>query len=213
MADWLASDLHFNHRNILSYCPDRRMGRSFPVVENPEDKDEVAYKAKIVDGLVHDMNEVIVSNWNSKVAPKDTVWIIGDVAMGLIDKAPDLIRRLNGTKHLIRGNHDKTLSKRIRNGDEGFVGLFESVRDYFELSHKVDGKKHMLCMSHFPMSHWNGMNQGTMMIHGHLHGNPSGLTGRIKDVGIDTNNLFPYKIDDVVRELLEITVIRDHHND
>jgi calcineurin-like phosphoesterase family protein len=56
------------------------------------------------------------------------------------------------------------------------------------------------------------MNQGTLMIHGHLHGNPSGLTGRIKDVGIDTNNLFPYRLDAVVNELLKIDVVRDHHD-
>jgi len=192
MTTFVASDIHFNHLNILKYCPHRG---------GPDtDWDKVAK-----------MNELIISNWNSLVKPEDDIFIIGDVAMGQIEKAPALISRLNGLKYLIKGNHDKTLTKKQADGTRYSDGLFASVHDYLETFHKVDGKKHFLCMSHFPMSHWNGMNQGSMMIHGHLHGSPSGLTGRIKDVGIDTNNLFPYVLDDVVRELLKIEVIRDHH--
>ena len=67
-------------------------------------------------------------------------------------------------------------------------------------------------MMHYPLSSWNGMGQGTLMLHGHTHGTPTGLTGRIKDVGLDTNNLFPYKLDDVVNELLKIDVTRSHHD-
>ena len=36
-------------------------------------------------------------------------------------------------------------------------------------------------------------------------------TGRIKDIGIDTNNLFPYNFDDLVKDMLKINVVRDHH--
>lgn len=194
MTTFVASDIHFNHLNILKYCPHRG---------GPDtDWDKVAK-----------MNELIISNWNSMVKPEDETYIVGDVAMGLIEKAPALISRLNGKKYLIKGNHDKTLTKKRADGTRISDDLFASVHDYLEIFHSVDGKKHFLCMSHFPMSHWNGMNQGSMMIHGHLHGSPSGLSGRIKDVGIDTNNLFPYKLDKVVRDLLKIDVIRDHHGD
>lgn len=213
MTEHICSDLHINHRNILKYCPARRLGRDFPIAVNPNDKDEAKHVEDQINLLVNDMNEFIISKWNSTVEPNDVTWIIGDVAMGLITKAPDLIRRLNGQKNLILGNHDKTLFRNIRNGVSDFQGLFHIIENYYELSHAVDGgKKRMICLSHFPMSHWNSMNQGTMMIHGHLHGNPSGLTGRIKDVGIDTNDLTPYKLDDVVRDLLAIELIRDHHD-
>lgn len=195
MTTFITSDIHLSHKSIIKYCPERRQGRMLPPDDTPE-----------FDAEVTAMNEMIVANWNSMIRPEDEVWVLGDVAMGQIKFAPDWIRQLNGKKHLVKGNHDKTLIKLPE-----FSELFESVQNYKELSVKVDGKKHMLCMSHFPMSHWNSMNQGTMMIHGHLHGSPSGLTGRIKDVGMDTNGLKPYVLEEVVKELLKIEVIRDHH--
>jgi calcineurin-like phosphoesterase family protein len=194
MKTWIASDIHFNHRNILKYCPHRG---------GPDTTDE----------RISAMNETIIRNWNSVVCVDDEVFILGDVAMGQMEKAPALIRQLNGKKRLIAGNHDKTLVKHIRAGNIEFQDLFVWHDKYHETSFAINGKKHMICMSHFPMSHWNGMNQGTIMLHGHLHGSPSGLTGRIKDVGIDTNNLMPYDLEKLVVDLLKIDVVRDHHGD
>lgn len=193
MTTFVASDIHFNHLNILKYCPHRG---------GPDtDWDKVSK-----------MNELIISNWNSVVSEKDEVYILGDVAMGQIDKAPALISRLNGKKYLIKGNHDKTLTKKLERAEHSYADiLFEWVKDYHEMSYSYQGKKHFICMSHFPMSHWNGMNNGSLMLHGHCHGTPTGLTGRIKDVGIDTNNLYPYLMDRVVSDLLNIEVMREHH--
>lgn len=195
MTIFVTSDLHLNHRNILSYCPHRG---------GPE----------VSDANVHSMNETIIRNWNELVKPADVVIILGDVAMGQIDHAPECIRRLNGDKMLVKGNHDVTLTKRIRN-DPDLADLFlGGVFDYYEMSHKTEDtyRKVLLNMSHYPFHSWNGMSKGTMMLHGHLHGTPHGIKGRIKDVGMDTNNLRPYKLDDVVNELLKIEVMRDHHD-
>lgn len=202
MTTWIGSDIHINHRNILKYCPERRLGLPFPDTE-PE-----------VDAMVQTMNNLIRDNWNSMVAPDDEVWIIGDFAMGKIEKAPDYIRSLNGYKNLVRGNHDETIIKRIHEKREGYTDLFKTVQNDYRLKYKTTdtGRKTLINLYHFPVSHWEGMNQGTLMIHGHLHGTPSGNTGRIKDVGIDTNGLKLYKLDDVVNEMLNIEVIRDHHD-
>lgn len=214
MTTWIASDIHLNHRNILSYCPERRLGRAWPVAKNPNDKEEVAAVYEQISLLVSDMNEYIIAKWNSVVAPDDTVYILGDVAMGQIEFAPALIRAMNGKKYLVRGNHDYTLAARIHKQQEGYTDLFEGVYNDMRLKYKTSdtGRKTLIHMYHFPVSHWEGMNQGTLHLYGHLHGSPSGLTGRIKDVGIDTNGLKPYKLDDVVNELLAIEVIRDHHD-
>ncbi len=158
------------------------------------------------------MNEKIISNFNSMVLPGDDVYILGDVAMSIIAHAPPLIRRLNGNKMLVAGNHDKTLRKLIKNSNGELDDLFVWIKDYHEMVFKTEsGKKVMICMSHFPMSHWNGMNTGNIMLHGHLHGLSSGITGRIFDVGIDDNNLYPHLLDTVVEKMLKIDVIRDHH--
>jgi len=205
MKVWIASDIHFSHRNILQYCP-HRVHESF--TDDIKSADDLE-----IDFLIELMNEKIISNWNEKVEPDDDVFILGDVAMGKIALAPALIRRLNGRKHLVAGNHDKTLIKLIGN-DPSLSDLFVWIKDYHEMSHALPGinqKKNLICMSHFPFRCWNGMNNFSMMIHGHLHGSLCDVPGRIMDVGIDTNGLRPYLLDDVVSRLLKITDVESHH--
>lgn len=190
---FVTSDIHLNHLNIITYCPHRG---------GPETNwEKVAL-----------MNELIIGNWNLTIKPEDEVYILGDVAMGQIHLAPDLIRRLNGKKYLVKGNHDKSLTKTQADGTRYSDGLFEWVKDTHEMAFAVDGKKTMLFMSHYPHAAWNGMNQGAIMLHGHLHGSKCDVTGRIMDVGMDTNNLFPYTMEEVVRKMLTIDIIRDHHD-
>ena len=57
MTTWVSSDLHFNHKNIIQYCPNRRSGRPVPE-EGP-----VEYSNMVID-----MNELIIYNWNSIVS-------------------------------------------------------------------------------------------------------------------------------------------------
>jgi len=197
MTVFVTSDLHFNHLRILQYCPHRG---------GPEaDWDRVAK-----------MNELIIRNFNESVCPDDETFFLGDVAMGQIEKAPALISRLNGRKYLVKGNHDKTLCKgRDDNYGHSYAdSLFHWVKDYHEEFYATlyDGKKIMICMSHYPMHSWNGMGHGSLMLHGHLHGSKCDITGRIKDVGMDTNNLYPYLMDEVVKQLLKIEVPRSHHD-
>ena len=52
---WFTSDLHFNHLNILKYEPKSRP------FEN-----------------VAEMNEALIKNWNDRVKPEDTVFVLGD---------------------------------------------------------------------------------------------------------------------------------------
>jgi calcineurin-like phosphoesterase family protein len=57
---------------------------------------------------VEEMNEEMVRRHNEWVNPSDTVWVLGDVAMGPIAESLALCKRMNGRKHLISGNHDRT---------------------------------------------------------------------------------------------------------
>jgi calcineurin-like phosphoesterase family protein len=199
MTKWIASDLHINHRQIPKYCPKRATG----IVYDALSEDELT---EVVD----DMNERIINNWNELIAPGDDVYILGDVAMGQIKFAPPLIRRLNGKKFLIAGNHDEKLIQNIGK-DSSLNDLFVNIKDYHEMGHSVDGEKVKLCMSHFPFRHWNGQNRGAIMAHGHLHDSPCDVPGRIFNVGIDNNDLKPFKLDDVVRKMLLITEFGNHH--
>ena len=79
--NFFIADTHFNHENIIKYC-------NRPFINTNE------------------MNEYIVNKWNSVVSKVDMVYHLGDVGFGNIDELKELVGRLNGTKILIRGNHD-----------------------------------------------------------------------------------------------------------
>lgn len=77
-------DLHFGHRNILKFSGLERGNYTLNSVEE------------------HD--EWIIQQWNKQVTKRDIVWVLGDVLFNS-DRFP-LLDRLNGTKHLVLGNHD-----------------------------------------------------------------------------------------------------------
>jgi calcineurin-like phosphoesterase family protein len=156
MRTWITSDLHFGHKNIMKFCP----------VTRARFKDDVDY-----------MTEAMIAEWNAKVDPIDTVYILGDVAFLPADKAALVIMRLNGRKILIEGNHDrKTLN------DPFFRSQFAEVHKYTHINY--DG--HMITMFHYPIAEWDQMHRGALHFHGHLHGGASGLEKyRAFDVGMD----------------------------
>lgn len=73
--NWLTSDTHFNHANVIRYC-----GRPF--------------------GDVQEMNAALIARWNERVSRDDTVFHLGDFAMGSPDEWPEIASRLNGHKVL-----------------------------------------------------------------------------------------------------------------
>ena len=80
MERWVTADLHLGHTNIIiTYS-----GRPF------RDADE--------------MDDSIVERWNEVVAPTDRVLVLGDVAMGKIDRTLGVSARLHGYKVLLTGN-------------------------------------------------------------------------------------------------------------
>ena len=104
---YITSDTHFNHANILKYCPNTRKYSS-----------------------VDEMNEHMVTEWNNVVQPDDTVYHLGDVGFGLA-KTIEVVSQLNGKKILIKGNHDTRFLK-----TQEFASLFEEVYEYYTFKYK-----------------------------------------------------------------------------
>ena len=92
VTTWFTADLHLGHHNIIDYC-----NRSF--------RD------------VHAMNDALVENWNEAVAPGDTVWVVGDFALGKIADTLPLVSRLHGRQILVAGNHDRCWAGHGRRAD------------------------------------------------------------------------------------------------
>lgn len=82
IKSFVISDLHFGHKNIISYC-----GRPFRTVEG--------------------MNLALIQRWNSVVSKADTVYCVGDFSFhGKSSDVKAILDQLNGNKYLIKGNHD-----------------------------------------------------------------------------------------------------------
>jgi len=177
---WITSDIHFHHHGILKFCAATR-----PYANTDE------------------MNEVIISQWNSMISPIDKVYILGDVAFGDVQKATRIINRCRGEKVLITGNHDiKNLKDRM------FRNCFTEVHDY----HAFNYKGEYIVLFHYPMWEWDQMHRGSIHFHGHLHARPCGVDGRIMDVSMDGNNCTPYLLDNLVKVMLKRPV-RAHYGD
>lgn len=116
---------------------------------------------------VEEMNEYIISQWNKKVRRNDEVVILGDFSIEGGEKTSDLLRKLNGRKYLIIGNHDRFI--RDKNFDRS---LFKWMEPYMELN---DNKRKVI-LSHYPIFCYDGQyrrnEQGepmTYMLYGHVH--------------------------------------------
>ncbi len=189
---YFTSDTHFYHHNIIKYSD-----RPF-------------------DDVFH-MNNVIISNWNSVVSPNDTVYHLGDVFCGLRDlqKAKDLLFRLNGKIHLILGNHD----------DRKFLmqtGRFESIHNKLEIKiPDPDANRGVqdITLDHYLMAIWNKHHHGAWHLHGHSHGSmynsELGLEiykRKAMDVGVDPLNFFPISYEEIKRIMNSKIVLKvDHH--
>lgn len=104
-------------------------------------------------------NEAVIRRINLRVADGDTLYILGDLSWYGQDPSP-FIRRLNGRKILITGNHDARWIKH-RHVQKLFNGIYPYllVRDA--------GTKIFLC--HYPMAEWDGTFKGYWHFYGHIH--------------------------------------------
>ena len=179
MKTWVTSDCHFGHGNIIKYCPSTR-----PFVD------------------ANDMTVKMVTYWNELVSDDDTVYILGDVCFGDVNKAIETVSSLNGRKILIKGNHDGKFLKH-----KEFRDCFVSIHDYLE----VEVNKTLVCLFHYPMKMWNKMHHGSVHLYGHVHGDTTGLEYfRARDVGMDATGNVVCDLEDVVQEALT-GYIQDHH--
>lgn len=172
---YITSDTHFFHKRIMEYCPDTRHGEDYL-----------------------DMTVKLVEAWNSRVGPNDVVYHLGDVSFGDASLTNSILNELNGTIHLIKGNHDKGVDNHPR---------FASVQDYLEL--KIG--KHHVVMCHFPFAVWNKAHYGSIHLHGHSHGGYK-AKGRIMDVGVDTrSDMAPWSWNEIKERMEAIQVLTKHH--
>lgn len=125
---YVISDLHLGHNNIIKFSKGLRFG------ENIEEHDQW-----------------IIDQWNSVVTKQDLVYVLGDVSM--TKKGLELVKKLKGSKHLVKGNHD--------------IESIDTYKQYFSAIYGLHNYRRVFWMSHAPI-HPDSLRQ-MFNLHGHTH--------------------------------------------
>lgn len=168
MADiWFISDTHFGHQGVCNFT---REDDVTPL--RPWDTYE-------------EMDEALIANWNSVVKPQDKVYHLGDLALKFkpTDYIISILKRLNGHKRLIRGNHDMWPTR-------AYLDYFDEIYGV-----RIFHKEGLACQ-HIPMREAQ-LRRDWVNVHGHLHSavidNP-----RYISVCVEQINYTPISFDEVV---------------
>lgn len=172
---WFTSDTHFYHVQDFLYKP-----RGFDSFE--------------------EMNEAIVQRWNSVVHDGDLVYHLGDVLMSHYDV--NILKRLNGTIFLIRGNHDT--DNKLRD----IAATGKVVNALVPTSELIKFGKLSLFLCHYPVltaNHDdNHFSRHVINIHGHTHQKGNWLFSDnpfVYHVGMDSHNSTPVHIEEVITDI------------
>jgi calcineurin-like phosphoesterase family protein len=182
MNTFLISDTHFGHEATCTKFtkPDGEPLRPFTNAE--------------------EMNEALVAKWNAVVGEDDIIYHLGDVVMS--HRHLHIMGRLNGTKHLIAGNHDPLTGKNARKFN--FGDYFETISSMKELSGMI--------LTHVPI-HPQSLDRWGVNVHGHLHamqvmkGHGDQVTGtpdpRYLCISVEHTNFEPISLEDVKQRVEE----------
>lgn len=180
--------MHFGHDNVIRFD-----GRPFSTVD--------------------DMDEELIKRWNAKVAEGDLVYVLGDLIWkSKNNAAPALLKRLNGSKILIKGNHDRFLHNAA--AKKALAGL----KDYDDISVTLaDGTIRRCILSHYFIPFYNGNRYEAIHLHGHSHMteeaaeeerivkelNDKGYNLQVYNVGCMYWNYAPVTLDEILRNKME----------
>jgi calcineurin-like phosphoesterase family protein len=204
---WFTSDTHYDHKNICT------------ATTNWVGAENLTRKFSSLD----QMNDELVTSINNKVGQDDILFHLGDWSFNGFENIRKFRERINCKNvHLILGNHDH----HIERNKENIQSIFSSVSQYLDLEVKwrpyhsklVADSYTRFVLFHYPIASWNGMSDGVIHLHGHVHLSPQQrvANGKAMDVGVDGNNMEPISMDEVLKIMskqliAKLTLPKDHH--
>jgi len=187
---FFTSDWHIGHKNVLEYS-----------------------KRPFMD-ITH-MHRVLINNYNSCVDNNGVCYFLGDMGFCSNEMLGNVMEKLNGTKVLILGNHDKKTNAMY---SIGFDVVLYGAR--FQIAGELVTATHCPLLGLYRENtegmrgssqneNWHGESrssrkpftmpdEGQFHLHGHVHSPNSGKSKKIEgkqfDVGVDANNYSPVSI-------------------
>lgn len=170
---YFSSDLHCGHDRSFIYGP-----RGFSSIQE------------------HD--EAIIERWNSIVTAEDEVYILGDLMLKDNEHGIECLKRLNGTKYFVRGNHDTDTR----------VALYsEAGISFAGDAHYLRYNGYHFYLSHYPTLTGNlekeTLKQMTLNLYGHTHQKTNFYEDRfyMYHTGVDSHDCYPVSIDQIIDEM------------
>ena len=165
------------------------------------------------------MNTTLINNWNEVVSSNDIVFILGDFCFDQKTQWVKFLKKLNGKKYLVQGNHDRdtAIPHELFEGVADIMQVYIWNHDSEELDEDGDPLKEyydkfVLC--HYCMTAWPGQWNGFRHLFGHSHSRPnsSSLDTTLidkrpqpsYDVGVDNNNFYPIErtqINEILKDI------------
>ena len=164
------ADTHFGHEKVLDFCQ-----RPFQTI--------------------HEMDAMIIENWNRVVSKEDDVYVIGDFMFRSAQTPEYYLEKLNGKLHLIRGNHERWTNR-------------VDVKRYFESDNMIieitDSNSHLV-LCHYPIAEWPRYYRGSLHIFGHIHNTREGAAYEyylkqpcMFNAGVDINQFMPVTLEQLI---------------
>lgn len=173
---FFTSDTHFGYKSLMKF-------NKRPYLDEKE------------------MDRDLIANWNSIVPTDGLTFVLGDIGETNNRRIIEVFEQLNGTKILIRGNHDSIYQK------ETLKRIFIEIHDILEIKvSDLNGDKWQeIVLCHYPMFDWNRFHEGSWQLFGHLHTRDipefrtlnTRLFAQQYDVGVDGNNFRPISFGEV----------------
>lgn len=158
-----------------------------------------------------DHNAAFMDNFGS-LRRRDTLVIVGDLAVGRYQDALDLVAKLGCTLRLVEGNHDLSFPgmRGHHSKQRAALEVFETVMLHDQIRTAIGP----IMISHFPYTgdhgpdrytQWRLRDQGIPIIHGHTHGTEKvtlSANGTIQvHVGVDAWGMQPVPLS-VILEMI-----------
>ena len=214
---WITSDTHYWHTNMClgsSVWQDKSGCRDF--------------------NSTKEMSDALVNSINKYVMQEDTLYDLGDWSFGGIENIWNFRKRINCKNiYLVPGNHDHHIKKnKLIECDTDWC--YNNIKNFLDLSlpcpekisvpaqqlfnilpelTKIVIDKQKFILSHYPIDEWEDMDRGSIMLHGHCHGNindcETNTIYKRMDIGIDWKEFRPYSINEII-EIMNKRKIKAH---
>lgn len=140
MRNFYIADTHFGHSNVIRF--DHR-----PFAD------------------IYQMEDAMVMLWNAAVRKDDMVYILGDFVWGKADEWLRLVKKLNGQKTLILGNHDLSAYPPELQNQFADITPYKEIVDYDK-----NGDTRKVLLSHYPQLFYkHSCSEKYFMLCGHVH--------------------------------------------